>query len=563
MSGPGVNKRPRRWRARSDAAGDDDGAAPLATVGGVVEGPPEQVMSRPERTRLKRKATRRRRLVRGTVAFGAVVVVLFGAVFGYLWYLNSEIHRVGIRHLHVAPTSGPDVGTQNILLVGSTSRCVLDGKQENAFGSCSAGVNGVNSDVIMILHADPRHHTLSILSIPRDLFVPNARSTGPGKIDAALAEGPSQLVDVVEQDFGIPIQHYAELNFDSFQGIVNALGGVNMYFPMPVHDAYSALNITTPGCQTLDGFQALAVVRARHLQYRPPNITTSYTTSWPFDPESDLSRIRRDHEFLRVLATKVEARGLGNPITDQRLLASVAPQLQVDSSLSISDMVNLVLTFHSVDPNSAPQMTLPVRESSSSSYFYNGYDYGNIEFPSATDDLNAIDQLLGVNGSTDTMTGAPLPAPASVRVSVLNGSGTYNHASDTAASLQALGFDVVGTGDTRALAAHTETVVRYAPLVPGAEADAEALVHSMSGAVVMMPGPTEDGAPVTVVAGTDFSVNPPTPPPGSATTSAGAPPPTTRPGSSSSTLFASPTPLVEPLAPFDPRSCTPVGGPGA
>ena len=77
----------------------------------------------------------------------------------------------------------------------------------------------------MILHLNPATDTVSILSIPRDLFVPNARKEGANKIDAALYEGPSQLVAVIQEDFGIPIQHYVELNFDTFANVVNALNG--------------------------------------------------------------------------------------------------------------------------------------------------------------------------------------------------------------------------------------------------------------------------------------------------------------------------------------------------
>src|SRR5208283_2702657 len=99
-----------------------------------------------------------------------------------------------------------------------------------------------------ILHLNPSVPSVSILSIPRDLFVPNARADGANKIDAALVEGPSQLVAAIEEDFGIPIQHYVELNFDSFANVVNALGGISMYFPEPVYDAYSGLNIQSTGC---------------------------------------------------------------------------------------------------------------------------------------------------------------------------------------------------------------------------------------------------------------------------------------------------------------------------
>ena len=116
---------------------------------------------------------------------------------------------------------------------------------------------------------------MSILSIPRDLFVPNARSDGANKIDAALYQGPDQLIAAIEEDFGIPIQHFVELNFDSFINVVQALGGIKMYFPEPVYDAYSGLNIQTTGCLELNGTQALQVVRARHVQYKGPGVTTN------------------------------------------------------------------------------------------------------------------------------------------------------------------------------------------------------------------------------------------------------------------------------------------------
>ena len=150
------------------------------------------------------------------------------------------------------------------------------------------------------------------------------------------------------------------LNFDTFANVVNALGGVKMYFPEPVYDAYSGLKQLTPGCVPLDGFHALQVVRARHLQYKGPGITTDLPEYWPSENLSDLARIRRDHEFLRVLATAVAKQGLSDPITDEQLVGRVAPQLEVDRQFSTSDMVNLVLNFHSVNVDSRPQLTLPV-----------------------------------------------------------------------------------------------------------------------------------------------------------------------------------------------------------
>jgi len=495
-----------------------------------------------------------------------VIVLVVGAVAGYGWYLNHQIHRVDVKGLTPGATTGADAGTQNILMIGSTSRCALT-VQNPAYGLCQNGVNGVNSDVIMILHLNPSKRTVSILSIPRDLFLPNARSGANGayKIDAALYEGQSQLINVIREDFGIPIQHSVELNFDTFANVVNALGGINMYFPMPVFDAYSGLNVPAPGCIHLDGYRALQVVRARHLQYKGPGVTTNDHAYWPYEVNSDLGRINRDHEFLRVLASAVSKRGLGNPVTDLQLVNSVAGQLKFDNGFSTSNMVNLLLTFHSVNINKAPQLTLPVSVGPNSSYYYDGFPKGDVEFPAAVPDQQAIDTFLQISADTNTMTGAPLPAPSSVTVSVLNGSGTYNQAATTQSALEALGFQGVGVGNSTPPATQSETLVDYAsPATLGA---AEAVMHQLSGAVTLVEAPTADGAQVTVVTGTQFAVKAPTSTSTAPTSTSTAPTSTSTTQGSPGTAAASagfqpPSPSNPSLTPWDPRACTASGGEG-
>ncbi len=530
----------------------------------------DQIKHRHKRKRHSHRATkppkRFKKTKRVLLALVILIVAGVGSVAGYGYYLNHELHRLDVKGLIDSPTTGADAGTENILMVGSTDRCALT-VQNPAYGLCSQGVNGVNSDVIMILHLDPNKHTVSILSIPRDLFVPNARTTGANKIDAALYQGPSQLVAAINEDFGIPIQHYVVLNFDTFANVVNALGGVKMYFPMPVFDAYSGLNQQTTGCVALDGLHALQVVRARHLQYQGPGVTTSNPNYWPFENSSDLARIRRDHEFLRVLATAVAKNGLSNPITDTQLVNGVASQLSVDSKFSISDMINLVLNFHGVNAGSAPQYTLPVQVSQTGDYTYKGGSYGSIEFPAAAQDQQVIQQFLGINTTTDSMHGGKLPAPSSVTVSVMNGSGTTNQATTTSAALGALGFTMTGLGDSTPVGAEAETVVYYAQMTPGAEAAAQLVASSISGAVIMAFDPTQvtPGSQVTVVTGTQFSVNPPAAS-GSATTVGGGASTTSQAPTTTSTTssgaFQPPSAAVTPLQPWDPRSCTASGGEG-
>jgi LCP family protein required for cell wall assembly len=503
----------------------------------------------------QRPRSRRARRFRRTIVVSlAVVLLLVLGGAGYIYYITHDLNRVNVRGLTGAFTTGKEAGTENILMAGSTSRCALK-VQNAAYGLCSQGVNGVNSDVIMILHVDSTHHRLALLSIPRDLFVPNARSTGPNKVDAALYQGLSQLVTVIEEDFGIPIQHAVSLNFDQFANIVDALGGVNMSFPMSVFDAESGLNVHAAACVHLNGTQALEVVRARHLQYDPASTSSEDAEYWPQENLSDLARIRRDHEFLRVLASAAAHRGLGNPISDLDLIGSVKADITFDQSWSVNDMAHLLLEFHGVDINSVPQLTLPVGvvtdpDGSGGDLIYDGSSYGQVEFP-APEDQSIIDQVLGIGTGIDTLTGKALPPASSVTVAVANGTGAANQAADTASALSALGFKTVGVADTAPVGDVAETVVYFGSRSKAVEAAAEKVERSISGSVVMAFDPSQviDGAEVTVVTGTQFVVDSPA---GQATA---APP--------STTSIASPTPATSNLEPWDPRACAPGATPTA
>ena len=515
----------------------------------------------------------------GVIGLVVVLLIVAGGA-GYTYYLAHDLKREEVKGLTGALTTGKEAGTENILMVGSTSRCALT-VQNPAYGLCSQGVNGVNSDVIMILHVDPANHRLGLLSIPRDLFIPNARSTGANKVDAGLFQGLTQLVSAVEEDFGIPIQHTVSLNFDQFANVVDALGGINLAFPMSVFDASSGLNVQAATCVHLNGTQALEVVRARHLQYKSATTTSTYAEDWPQESLSDLARIRRDHEFLRVLAAAVAKQGLGNPIADLNLINSVKADLTFDQTWPATDMANMVLDFHTVNVNSVPQLTLPVEvvtdpAGPGGGLVYKGGGYGDVEFPTQSQDQSAIDQVLGIGAGIDSMNGNPLPARSSVSVSVVNGTGAYNQASTTSAALAALGFHMVGVGDATPAGDVAETVVYYGSRSEAVEADAQAVTRSMTGSVIMAYDPSQvtDGADVTVVTGTQFAVDAPVAPPTSSTAAVGAagasapttapPSPTTTPTTSpDASAIAAPSPTTSTLEPWDPRACPPGAAPTA
>ena len=239
----------------------------------------------------------------------------------------------------------------------------------------------------------------------------------------------------------------------------------------------------------------------------------------------------------------------------------MAPQLQVDSGLSLGQMFGLVTTFHGINVQRTPQQTLPVIVLSSLHFYYQGYDYGNVELTSQPNDLQAITSFLGIGADSNTTTGRPLPSPHSVTVSVLNGTGQTGQAGQTATALKAVGFDVVGQGDARASGSLSETTVYYSSSAH--LADAEQVLHSLSGAATLGKGATSDGADVTVVTGSNFSVNPPathSSSPGSS--SPGSKSTGTTAAASPVAALGTPTPPSQALAPFDPRSCTASGGDG-
>lgn len=516
--------------------------------------PHTRASDKPKPKRRDRKWSWKRRL---STIFVLIVVVALCLGGWDVWQLEHKVN-----HLSVGNLTASVGGAENILVAGSTNRCNL--KVQNAeWGFCSQGVTGVNSDVIFIVHIVPATKTISILSIPRDTFVPNARSGDEAfKIDAALYEGPTQLVNAIQEDFGIPIQHYAEVGFDGFVNIVNAVGGIKMDFPEPVYDSESYLDVKTPGCKLLNGVEALQVVRARHLQYDPPGLDTSNVNLWPQENESDIARIARTHEFLRVLGSSVSAQGLGNPITDQKLIDAIAPNIQVDSGLSTSVMLQLAEEFHAVNINKVQQYTLPISTTDFGDYIWNGNDYGDVVFPAEANDQQVINQFLGVSNASNTMTGNPLPNPSSIAVNVINSSGILDQASQTTAALHTLGFNTVGDPGSKQPLSYeaVETVVNYAS--HNTEADAEAVARQLTGPVILSEnaGMVTSGSEVTVLTGTGLSVNTPSndnsvsAPTGAASQSA---------TNSSASSTATTTTDLEPassasqaLSPWDPRACT-------
>jgi LCP family protein required for cell wall assembly len=294
------------------------------------------------------KVYRRRRIAAALAAMVVLGLVALAGGWGYTAFRFGQISSVHVPGLGKTPSDG----SVNLLVVGSDTR---QGLRDGGFGDAA----GQRSDVIILVHLVPAARHAAVLSIPRDLYVPVAGTGGSAKINSAFNHGPGQLVQTIQESLDIPIHHYLLVNFDGFREVVDALGGVSMYFPRPVRDDNngrneSGLQVPRPGCRRLDGDQALALARSRYFQYQDK------AGRWRGDPGTDLGRIRRQQTMLRALAANAVGRNLANPLRANALVGSVVHSLTKDDQLTIRRSVTLARQFRAFDPARLTTITVPV-----------------------------------------------------------------------------------------------------------------------------------------------------------------------------------------------------------
>jgi LCP family protein required for cell wall assembly len=268
------------------------------------------------------------------------MVLLLVFVIGMWWWANSIFGRIERVEVSQVLSSG-NSGT-NYLIVGSDSR-----DQLNPDSAGGAEGNGERSDTMMILHFDGGE--ARITSVPRDLFVDlpfdSGECSNPNKINAAYNPncngGPAQLIQTISESVGIPINRYMEVDFASFSGLVDGLGGITICFENPAFDTNSGLNITQPGCQELDGTQGLAYVRSRHL------VEVINGEEVP-DPTGDVGRVERQQAFMRAVFSKLgDSR---NPFSMMSTFGDVADGLRIDDKMSLWNAMMLGWWMRGIDP---------------------------------------------------------------------------------------------------------------------------------------------------------------------------------------------------------------------
>jgi LCP family protein required for cell wall assembly len=361
------------------------------------------------------------------------------------------------------------------------------------------------SDTLMLVRADPRTKAISLLSFPRDLDVPiycsdNGPMHGPDRINSAYSRcGPKGTLLTVEKLTNLPVNYLITVNFHGFKEVVDKLGGVwldvdRRYYNKNTgsyYNNYANINLQ-PGYQQLSGQQALDFVRYRHT-------------------DSDLYRVARQQEFVKAFREQVSANF--SPFSVPSLVNAITRNIEVAEG------------GHKLQGKEVYDYALFAYGLPSGHFFQDRIEnvVCGIGCQASTDEIQkAVSEFTNPDvESSKTANAAALgrkikqtaPPPASVTVTVLNGSGVAGQAADTSYALSQRGYQMLippNSLEANAPSRVFHTKIYYDPAQARSRAAAVALEKLMEPAeVAKMPRKPallalDPGSKLVVVLGTAF-----------------------------------------------------------
>ncbi len=257
---------------------------------------------------------------------------------------------------------------ENILLIGSDTRADGNGDNTNSDGH----EDTAQSDTLMIAHLAADRQHITVLSVPRDLQVaaptckrweyPKSRKlsnevepvsgTTKWKITNAYSVGgPACSVAAVQKLTGLRIDRVVEIDFKGFKSMVDALGGIRMNICKPIRDNELGLIVAQGGEQTIQGDQALSLVRARKV----PNDGVG----------NDYGRIRRQQVVLSTMLRQITSAGtLLSPSKLDKFLHAFVDATYTDR-VDVDTLINLAHQLGNLEPDKVTFYTLPAHTSTS------------------------------------------------------------------------------------------------------------------------------------------------------------------------------------------------------
>ena len=298
------------------------------------------------------KSTRAIRII--TSLSVAIVLVSSVSSFG-LGQVSSSIARINVfDSLDDRPEKTSKA--ENYLVVGSDTREGLTKEQIRALrvGSTATAAGG-RSDTMLLIHLSKSRDRAYIISLPRDSLVTIPEhisssdkktivSARPGKLNSAFSYGGAPLlIETIELATSIKIDHYVEVSFAGFAGIVDALGGIEVCTKVDIDDPKSHL-VLSAGVHTLDGIEALKYVRTRD-----------------FDGRGDIGRMARQQQFMSAVMRKATSSGtLLNPFKLKNFINASLASVKLDAGLAPNDLITLAKQMKNLSSGNVRTLTVPL-----------------------------------------------------------------------------------------------------------------------------------------------------------------------------------------------------------
>ncbi len=308
------------------------------------------------------------------------------------------------------------------------------------FRDWEAEVGAPRSDTMIVMTLDPQTKTAGVLSVPRDLWV-NIPGYGYSKINNAYSFGQGgQLpgggaglaMRTVEVFLGIEIDYYAQVDFTTFEQMVDTLGGVCLDVPeeIRVGRTYENSQLLPAGYQCLDGKATLGYARARNTE------------------GGDVDRAARQQQVIRAIMDNVF-----NPVNFPGLVAKSSDlyaQLSagIHTDMALNDAVRLAVLVKDMPRDNIKWGTINYTMADIGSVNVDGQELSIMRpYPDAIRDL--VDSIFG-SGSMAPITQGDVTQKMQIeaaRVAIVNGSGVEGLAARTAEYLTGQGMNVIGFGN--------------------------------------------------------------------------------------------------------------------
>ena len=422
---------------------------------------------------VKEEPTGWRKVLKVVLILAVIFAVLFGATLFFAWKkINSDFEKT---KQEIATDPLPPGKARNILVLGSDRRDVVEQGQRDERQFRGGSNSGRRADTILLIHVPADQRSATVLSFPRDLRVKIPGESGMHKINGAYNYGPDRVIQTIKQHTGLPVHNYMEINFASFQKIVDAVGGVRLCVKRAYDDRQSGLIIKKPGCYNFGGSMALSYVRMRKS-----------------DPRGDFGRIDRQQQFKRVLMKKVTGIGFLTDIPRLfKLSNAVSKGVITDDTLSLAEVRGIANKLAGFKQSNVDFRVVPSYADS----------IGGVSYViEKTTEAKAIYKALLADTKLPDYgkTSASIPEPADVTMRILNGTRTDGLAGLYRDKLRKLGFKVKGTSNATRRD-YAKSVIYYNS---GLDAKAALVAEQFPGAEIREADTAQD-VDIVVIVGAD------------------------------------------------------------